>query len=193
MPGPDAPRKVCRFRPSPPPDDPVYIPVPDDGLCLNVFPLLTEPRRPDRVLMGRIDASFDWRRIGGMHPKRVADLADRWMLPSRQLFLYEAPSEAAKLILEEQLGLESLYLKGPEVISDVWERPEPVGKGPHWDLSFIYRGEWPPGRQLHSAPWRELAFKNPLILDPQEVGRHHLDVLALAGFASSTSPPTAHA
>ena len=30
-------RTVSRFRPAPPKDDPVYVSVPDDGLCLNAF------------------------------------------------------------------------------------------------------------------------------------------------------------
>ncbi len=176
-------RTVCRFRPGAAPDDPIYHSVPDDGLCLNVFPLLTEPRRPDRVLMGRIDPSFDWADLGGMHRERIAQTADRWVLPGRQLFLFEAPGDAVRAILREQLGLEALALRGPEVLSEAWQRPSPVGQGPHWDLSFVYRGEWPVGRQLHAAPWRELSFKNPILLDPQEVGRNHLDVLALAGFS----------
>lgn len=182
-------RTVCRFRPAPSADDPIYHSVPDDGLCLNVFPLLSEPRRPDRVLMGRIDPSFDWADLGGMHRDRIAQTADRWMLPGRQLFLYESPGAAVQSILREQLGIESLALRGPDVYSEAWQRPSPVGKGPHWDLTFVYRADWPMGRQLHAAPWRELAFKNPILLDPQEVGRNHLDVLALAGF-SVASPPS---
>ena len=179
-------RKPCRFQPSAAPEDPDHSTVPEAGLCLSVFPILTEPRRPDRVLMGRYDASFDWRRIGAISRDRVEKMQDLWLLPGRHLFLYEDPKAAVATILWEQLGLENHPLRGLEAISESWEPPHAAGHGSHWDISFIYRGEWPMGRQLHAAPWRELAFKNPLILDPAQVGRGHLDVLAMAGF---TVPP----
>jgi hypothetical protein len=175
------PPKVSRFRPDAAPDDPVYTAVPADGLCLNVFVLLSDRANSHRVLLGRIDPEQPWTEIGGMHRQRIQDLGDRWMLPSRQLYLFEAPDEAARSILHAQLGIESLRLEGPQVVSEAWQRPKPAGEGRHWDISFLYRGTWPAGRPLAARPWRELAVHESDQLRPEDVGRSHLDVLDLAG------------
>ncbi len=182
MSAPAATRRVSRFRPNPPPDDPVYNAVPDDGLCLNAFVLLTDRPGSSRVLLGRIDPASPWRELGGMSAPRIQETSTRWMLPSRQLFLFEAPDEAARGILKAQLGLEALPLRGPTVTSEAWQRAAPAGDGLHWDLSFVYRGEWPGDRPIAATPWRELAFVETSGLDPKTVGRNHVDVLALAGF-----------
>lgn len=176
------PLRVCRFRPHPPPDDPTYSSVPDDGLCLNVFLLLTDRPGSDRILLGQIDPAAAWPRIGGMSAPRIARMGDRWMLPSRQLFLFESPDRAAESILLEQLGVAGIPLAGPRVTSEAWQRPEPAGAGLHWDLSFLYRGTWPKGSTPSSRAWRALRFWPSGELPPDEVGRSHLDVLALAGF-----------
>lgn len=176
------PPKVSRFRPNPPPDDPVYSSVPDDGLCLNAFVLIRPESGSDRVLLGRIDPDAPWETIGGMSQRRIATMGDRWMLPSRQLRLFEAPEEAARAILKDQLGIDRLALEGPKVTSEAWQRPEPAGKGLHWDLSFLFEGTWPEGRPLSSPPWRELKFHRPSELEPRDVGRSQFDVLTLAGF-----------
>jgi hypothetical protein len=183
---PEAPlrphREVSRFRPSPPVDDPVYVSVPDDGLCLNVFVILSPPDDPSNVLLGMVNPGAPWREIGGVTPKRLEELATRWMLPSRQLFLFESPREAAESILSEQLELEILTLDGPAVFSEAWTRPTPVGKGQHWDIHFVFRGVWPRHRALRASPWRKLDFQDPARLDRAQVGRSHSDVLTLAGF-----------
>jgi len=182
---PAPPRRVSRFRPRPALDDPVYVAVPDDGLCLNVFLLLSDVPGSNRVLLGRIDPSAPWGEIGGMTPSRIQETAGRWMLPCRQLFVFEPPAEAARSILKTQLDLEGVALEGPMVTSEAWQRPHPAGAGPHWDLSFLFRGAWPPDRPLAAKPWHELAFLDTASLDPATVGRSHLDVLRLAGYPSN--------
>jgi hypothetical protein len=181
-----ATRRICRFRPCPAPDDPIYNAVPDDGLCLNAFLLLTDPEDPARVVLGQIDPNADWGELGGMHAKRIEELGDRWMLPSRQLFLFEDPADAARSIAREQLRLPELRLDPPTVTSEAWERPSGAGRGPHWDLSFLVRGSWPSDRPLQAPAWRRLAFQDPRSLEAHEVGRHHLDVLELSGFRRGT-------
>lgn len=185
---PPAPRVVSRFRPAPPPDDPVYHPVPDDGLCLNVFLLLTDRPGSDRVLLGRLDPAVDWRHIGGMAESRIRETAPRWMLPSRQLFHFEGPHEAARSILKEQLELDPIPLDGPAVTSEAWQRERPAGRGLHWDLSFLFTGRWPEGRPLAAGPWKELRFLETATLDPATVGRGQADVLALAGHPIARRP-----
>jgi hypothetical protein len=178
--------KVSRFRPNPPPDDPSSAAVPDDGLCLNVFLLLSDRPGSGKVLLGRIDPSAPWDHIGGMHPGRIAQIGRRWMLPARQLFLFEAPDAAAHAIARDQLELPTAELAGPTVTSEAWQRPNPAGQGPHWDLSFLYRGVWPADRLVRAGPWLELTFHDPATLAPADVGRGHLDVLALAGYPVRT-------
>jgi hypothetical protein len=175
-------RTVSRFRPAPPKDDPVYASVPDDGLCLNAFLLLSPPSDPSKILLGMVNPRSPWREIGGVTPQRLAELSTRWMLPSRQLFLFESPQEAATNILEEQLELEGETVEGPAVYSEAWSRPVAAGQGQHWDIHFVFRGRWPEGRELRAPAWQKLEFHDPSNLDRKQVGRGHLDVLALAGF-----------
>lgn len=113
---------------------------------------------------------------------RIAAMSDRWMLPSRQLFVFESPNDATRSILKQQLDLSPIPLTGPVVTSEAWQRTSPAGKGLHWDLSLIYKGVWPTKRPLAAPPWRELAFHDTATLDPGAVGRSHVDVLALAGY-----------
>jgi hypothetical protein len=178
--------RVARFRPNVLPDDPIYTSVPDDGLCLNVFLLLSEAPDAATVLMGRIDPDAGWDEIGGMYRARIEQMGDRWMLPCRQLFLFEGPDTAARWILKTQLDVEIPTLGTPSIHSEAWKRPRPVGTGLHWDLSFLYRATWPKGHPVRAGPWRELRFMQPGALDPAEVGRGHLDVLALAGYRVRT-------
>jgi hypothetical protein len=181
-PPPATRRDVSRFRPAPPPDDPVYVSVPDDGLCLNAFVLISPPDDARKVLLGQVDPQAPWREIGGVTPQRLAGLSTRWMLPCRQLFLFESPQEASAEILRTQLGIEQMALEGPSVFSEVWNRPSPAGKGQHWDIHFVFRGTWPAGRELRAGPWLKLEFHDPAHLDRSTVGRGHADVLVLAGF-----------
>jgi hypothetical protein len=182
--GAPAPRPVSRFRPSPPPEDPVYTAVPDDGLCLNAFLLLSPPGDDSLVLLGMVDPKAPWRTIGGVTAQRLAELSTRWMLPSRQLFLFESPHEAARSILRQQLEIDDLPVEGPAVFSEAWTRPGPAGQGQHWDLHFVFRGEWPNGRALRASPWLKLEFHDPSKLERSRVGRGHTDVLTLAGFGT---------
>jgi hypothetical protein len=175
-------RAVSRFRPAPPEGDPVYVSVPDDGLCLNAFLILSPPNDASKVLLGMVDPKSPWREIGGVTAQRLAGLSTRWMLPSRQLFLFESPQEAARTILREQLELDGIELEGPSVFSEAWTRPAPAGTGQHWDIHFVFRGRWPEGRELRASPWSKLEFHDPSRLDRSEVGRSHTDVLGLAGF-----------
>jgi len=159
------------------------VPVPDDGLCLNAFLLLSPPHDDSKVLLGMVDPSAPWREIGGVTPQRLVELSTRWMLPSRQLFLFESPKEAAQTILAEQLEVQGVELEGPSVFSEAWTRPVPAGEGQHWDIHFVFRGRWPEGREPRATPWLKLEFLDPSLLERKQVGRSHLDVLGLAGFS----------
>ena len=159
-------RDVSRFRPNPAKDDPVYVSVPDDGLCLNAFVLLSPSGDRSRVLLGMLDPTASWREIGGVTPQRLAELGTRWMLPSRQLFLFESPADAAQSIVREQLEVPALELTGPMVFSESWTRPKPAGVGPHWGPHFLFRGVWPLDRELRASPWLRLRIPRPFPTGP---------------------------
>ncbi|MCI4360750.1 MAG: hypothetical protein L3J91_03530 [Thermoplasmata archaeon] len=166
----------------------MYVAVPDDGLCLNAFVMLSPAGTPTQVLMGIVDPTAPWRAIGGVTPQRLRELSTRWMLPSRQLFLFEAPQTAAEVLVKEQLEIDTLELTGPSVYSEAWTRPTPAGTGQHWDIHFVFRGEWPDGRPLRASPWLKLEFHETSRTDRSQVGRGHTDVLELAGFPVPRRP-----
>jgi ADP-ribose pyrophosphatase YjhB (NUDIX family) len=147
--------------------------VPDGGMCISAFVIVSKHSDPESVLMGKIDKSANWDHIGALDAKRVERLSAGWMLPSSHLMLYETPEGAARRILREQLNIRDMKLEGPLTFADT------SGKENHWDIGFIYLGtrEGPP----KSLAWRELRFVRPSELMSDEVVRSQLDVLAYAG------------
>ncbi len=174
-------RRFCRFRPVIPEGSSVYTSVPEHGLCVNAFLLVAEPEHPERVLLGRLNPAAPWERIGALDPARVRANQDGWMIPSCHLLHFESPAAAAQRIAREQLELASLPLHEPLVLSEAYPRlagsPGPL----HWDLSFLFRGEWPEGRPTRAAPWKELRFVDVGRSSRSEIARAHADVLGFAG------------
>ncbi len=174
-------RRFCRFLAMPPEGSAVYTNVPEGGLCLNVFLLLAEPGHPERILLGRLDPSAHWERIGALDAARVGAHQNGWMIPSCHLLHLESPAEAAQRIAREQLELPSVPLGEPLVASESYPRlagsPGPL----HWDLSFLFRGEWPEGKPVRAAPWKALRFVDVARSSRAEIARSHADVLAFAG------------
>ena len=155
-----------------------YSPLPDDGMCLSAYLLLSPEGDPSRVLLGRPDPSGPWAAIGAMGRRRV-EAIDAWMLPSCHLMLFEGPREAAGRIAREQLGLERVALHGPEVFSEAYHRGG-ARRDPHWDLQFLFRGTL--GPTPPSAPaWTELAFIDARALPETAFARGQGDILRLAG------------
>ncbi len=174
------PRRFCRFRQEAEPDSPDYSRLPDDGMCLSVFLLLHPSGRTEAVLAGRVAPQADWRRLGALAPERSRQASSGWMLPASHLRLFEGPDEAARRILAEQLGLDRLPLTGPRVISESYRRDGPAND-PHWDLHFLFEGEWPAGQPLAHTAWSELRFIDPAQAPSEPFVRGHADVLALSG------------
>ena len=146
--------------------------MPDGGMCISAFVIVSKRGEPERVLMGKIDANANWDHIGALDTKRAARVSAGWMLPSSHLMLYETPEGAARRIIREQLGIKDMKLSGPLTFVDT------SGVENHWDLGFIFLGD------RESLPkngaWRELAFVQPKDVS-KDVVRSQLDVLAYAG------------
>ena len=179
-------RRFTRLRSENPSHDPGVFTLPADGLCLNVFVIIHPPASPDTVLLGRLNPAADWDHLGALGPERLARIGERWVLPSSQLLFFESPSEGANRIVLEQLEARPIPLRGPDVFSEAYARsPGERAADPHWDIHFVFRGEWTGRGALHSSAFRELTFVKPRNLAAKEFGRAHDDVLALEGLRSS--------
>ena len=156
--------------------------VPRAGLCLSVFVLVGDPKNPNGVVLGRPAPSAAWAEIGSLEPASLAALQEHWVLPACHLVEFESPRAGAERVVREQLGLEHLELRGPEVFSDAYPSPSAPEQGNHWDMVFLFRADWPHGRELHSAAFKELRLIDTRTLAAPNLGRGHGDILILAGF-----------
>jgi ADP-ribose pyrophosphatase YjhB (NUDIX family) len=147
--------------------------LPQGGMCISAFLVISERGEAGSVLMGRINKNADWDHIGALDGKRVERFASGWMLPSSHLMLFETPEGAARRILREQLGIRNQTLGGPLTFSDT------SGTSNHWDLGFIFTGERETAPS--SASWDELKFVDVAKLKRDEIVRSQLDVLTYAG------------
>jgi len=91
--------------------------IPEGGLCLSVFLVISRRRDPNYVLMGRLSSDAPWDHIGALDSERVERHRKGWMLPSSHLVLGEGPKEAAERVLKEQLGLTDQTVTGPLMFS----------------------------------------------------------------------------
>jgi ADP-ribose pyrophosphatase YjhB (NUDIX family) len=176
-------RRFTRLKPASPQEIPGASTVPDDGLCLSVFLVLSPPGRGSSVLLGRIDPTAPWDELGALDAGRVRSVGDRWMLPSSQLVFFETPQEATRRILKEQLASDPIPLESPAVFSEAYRRPGSAAKDPHWDFHFIYRGRWPTATPPTAPAFRELAFVDVTRITSSDLARNQGDVLALVGLA----------
>jgi len=156
--------------------------VPEGGLCLSAFLLLSERGNPDRVLMGHLNPAAAWDHIGALDASRTAAHSKGWMLPSSHLILNESPETAAHRIAAEQLERTDLSFSEPKVVSEVYTPRRFPDVVRHWDLEFLFQGEWPSGAQPTSAAWTELRFVDLPTTPKRAIARSHEDVLESAGF-----------
>ncbi len=154
--------------------------IPEGGICLSSFLVLTEEGHPGHVLMGHLDPSAPWDHIGALDAPRVQANRKGWMLPSSHLVLGESPQEAARRIAREQLDLQRLALSDATVVSETY----PSSRSPqlvHWDLEFIFRGELAAGAVPKASAWTDLRFVDVAHTTKAEIARSHEDILASAG------------
>ena len=164
-------RKFTRFSRT---DRPLQIrEVPEGGMCLSAFLVISRKGRPNEVLMGRLRPDAPWDHIGAQDSARAEANSKGWMLPSSHLILGEGPGEAARRIAQEQLGLRDPPVHGPLAFSEVY------GSSNHWDLEFIFTGELDT-LPVHDA-WKELRFVDLNRTRKEDFARSHEDILAHIG------------
>lgn len=172
-------RRFCRFNKLG--DVPFGMPeVPEGGLCLSAFLLVSEHGHPGRVLMGHLNPEAPWDHIGALDASRTAAHSKGWMLPSSHLILNEAPDAAAQRIAREQLERTDLLFSEAKVVSEVYTPRRFPDIVRHWDLEFLFCGEWPGGAPKASA-WTELRFVDLTATPKADMARSHEDILASAG------------
>jgi ADP-ribose pyrophosphatase YjhB (NUDIX family) len=156
--------------------------IPEGGMCLSAF-LAVWKGDIHHVLLGKVNSDFDWVRIGALDRQSASRISSRWMLPSSHLLLYESPTDAAKRILMEQLGLDDRKLKGPLVFSEVYDAPKYEIKN-HWDMEFVFTKEIDEedteSIQTHLA-WSSLEFQDVRKLEDKDFARNHQDILSEIG------------
>ena len=147
--------------------------LPQGGMCISAFLVISKKGEPGNVLMGRINKNSEWDHIGAIPKKKLEGFASGWMLPSSRLMLFETPEGAVRRKLREQLGIKNQALGGPLTFS------ETSGASNHWDLGFIFTGE----REASPSndAWDELKFVDVAKLTRDEIVRSQLDVLTYAG------------
>lgn len=174
-------RRFCRFNKLG--DVPFGMPeVPEGGLCLSAFLIVTEHGHPDRVLMGHLNPEAPWDHIGALDGSRTAVHSKGWMLPSSHLMVNEAPDAAARRIAAEQLERPDLTFSDAQVVSEVYTPRRFPDLVKHWDLEFLFRGEWPGGAALKAAAWTDLRFLDVASTPATAIARSHEDILASAGW-----------
>ena len=147
--------------------------MPEGGMCISAFVIISKRSEPETILVGKIDRTANWDHIGALDAKRAERHSHGWMLPSSHLMLFETPEGAARRILREQLNIRDMKLGGPLTFVDT------SGTENHWDIGFIYTGTRDAAPK--SAAWRELRFVKPQDLKSEDVVRSQIDVLAYAG------------
>ena len=155
--------------------------IPEAGLCISAFILLSKMGSPDEIVMGHLNPDADWNYIGALDHERAERNSKGWMLPSCHLLLEESPEDAARRILKEQLGVEDQQLMKPEVFSEAYSSGKVWDTAPfkHWDLQFIFQGERAT-INLHPA-WRDLTFVDLSKTKKGDMARFHEDILAHVG------------
>ena len=174
-------RRFARLRATVPSGSFGYFAVPEDGLCLNAFVLLQPKGRSGEVLLGKLNPSAPWDHLGALDPERIRGIGDRWVLPASQLLLFESPRQAASRVVQEQLGVSKLAMKGPEVFSETYSRGATTERDPHWDIQFLFRANWGARAPPPGPAYREVAFVDPRKMFRRDFGRAHGDILELAG------------
>ncbi len=147
--------------------------IPEGGICLSAFVILSQRGKPHHVVMGRVNTKAPWDHLAALDKERAERASIGWMLPSSHLLLFESPTEAAQRIVREQLGITDQELSGPVTFSEAY------GPNSHWDFHFIFRGE-----RDEIAPtdaWTELKFLDVTKIARKEIVRAQDDILGFAG------------
>ncbi len=144
------------------------------AICISSFLVSVDD---EGVLVGRIQDPVRW-----MSMDRIvsgeAFRGDRWVLPATHLLMGEHPEEAARRIVDEQLGARCHDLKLWRVLSFAAPMPS-RGQELHWDLCFVYTAEL----EVTAVPtnFSELRRLPPSELSGDVFSRGHGEVLESLG------------
>jgi ADP-ribose pyrophosphatase YjhB (NUDIX family) len=156
--------------------------IPDGGLCLSSFLVISDSSDHDAVLMGHLNPKAPWGHIGALDVRRSQIHSKGWMLPACHLMIHESPQEAASRIAREQLGIEDLKLSEPKVVSEVYPPKRFPDMANHWDIEFIFFGSLEKSRLLKVDAWIDLEFVKLSTIQRSSIARSHEDILQSAGF-----------
>lgn len=155
---------------------------PGGGLCLSAF-LAVE--NDGRVLAGRMDPEHEATWIDRWAPnvafyegERRAGLFEGLRLPATYLEVGEAPTEAARRVFADQLGLPGEPDLGPVEVSSTSKPSRRTPEHEHWDVLFVHRVEGP---ETIQAPdhWARLEYVDPEAVDPDDFVMLHGDLADL--------------
>jgi ADP-ribose pyrophosphatase YjhB (NUDIX family) len=163
--------------------------LPEGGVCLSAFLVIRPKGTPSRVLLGRPNPVATWEHMATLEAEHLTTIGDRWILPASHLLEFESPADSARRILRQQLEVADLFLRGPEVFSESYPSALDPESGLHWDLHFVFRGDWPSREPPRPSAWRELAFLDTRTLTQADMARGHADILALAGVPVGVQGP----
>jgi ADP-ribose pyrophosphatase YjhB (NUDIX family) len=163
--------------------------VPPGGTCLSSFVLVSDG---GRVLVGKMAHPEIWveRFLVGPKFAPVYAASGKYVLPARHLHWYESPLDAARSVLQDQVGLDvpeseiSLVDVQSHVSGDIANEKEP----PHWDICFVYQTHVSKNMaaKLSRPEWfSELVFEPLPGLKQEDFTRGHGDVLQAAGMLGS--------
>src|SRR5437867_2480428 len=119
-------RRFSRFNKSPATAAFSVTEIPDDGMCLSAFLIVTESRDARKVLVGHMNPKAPWDHIGALDPSRVEAHSHGWLLPSSHLIFRDSPADAARRIARAQLASPDPARSRPQLAS---ARPAPGGLG----------------------------------------------------------------
>jgi len=181
-------RKFCRFNKQQETVSFGMSEVPEGGLCLSTFVVITDVRNENSALMGHLNPNAPWDHIGALDASRVEVHSKGWMLPSSHLVVYESPQDAAKRILREQLEITTLKLNGPRVVSETYTPKRFPNLPRHWDIEFIFMGKMSKNDiPKKTNAWTELDFVDLNVANKKEIARSHEDILESAGLVFRSS------
>jgi hypothetical protein len=143
--------------------------IPEGGMCLSTFVVLSKENDPYSIVMGRINKNAQWDHLGALYPDAIEKVSKGWMLPSSHLILYESPREAAQRVLREQLRIIDQKVDGPITFAEAY------GPAKHWDFEFVFQGTR--NSIEPNDAWAELRFIDISKIRAEDLVRSQADIL----------------
>lgn len=151
----------ARFRSQP-------VGVPPGLTCISAFVLV---KKEGSILLGKLTSPEEWFDEFSLYRDRPEAWMNKWRIPGSHLRQGEHPEDAARRILEKQLGVGDFKLHLYQVQSHTSTmRPGP--EDIHWDICFIYdatTSQEPKSNQYFS----EVSYFKAEDINIDELGSQH--------------------